>query len=113
LIRFGRTLNDGVKLIPKSWFGKEHIAHVNGISCVYLEELDTVCCKSVSNVSIPTFRVRKFYKTMTTPDEIEWMAVCDSEMGTLERMKCWEVVDESMLPPDVELMILSGFLENG
>jgi hypothetical protein len=31
-------------------------------------------------------------------------------MGTLERMKCWKVVDESTLPPDDELMIISGFL---
>jgi hypothetical protein len=47
---------------------------------------------------------------MTTPDQIERMDVCDSGMGTLERMKRWKVVDESTLPPDTELMILSGFL---
>ena len=44
-----------VKLIPKSWFVKEDIAHVNTINCVYMEELYTSCCKSVSNISIVTF----------------------------------------------------------
>ncbi len=29
---------------------------------------------------------------MTTPDQIELKNICDSEMGTLERMKCWKVV---------------------
>jgi hypothetical protein len=47
--------NDGVKLIPKSWLAKELIAHVNAISCAYLEALDTACCMSVSSVSIAIF----------------------------------------------------------
>ena len=61
----------------------------------------------------------KFYKTKseTTPDQIEWKDVCDSEMGTLERMKCLKVVDESTLPPDAELIdpkwVLKQKFENG
>jgi hypothetical protein len=35
-------LNDVVKLIPKSWLAKEHIAHVNVVSCASLETLDTI-----------------------------------------------------------------------
>ena len=48
-------LNDVVKLTPKSWLAKEHIAHVNAISCAYLEALDTACCVSVSRVSIAKY----------------------------------------------------------
>ncbi len=44
--------NDVVELIPKSWLAKEHIVHVNPISCAYLEALGTTCCMSVSSVSI-------------------------------------------------------------
>ncbi len=47
--------NDVVKLIPKSWLAKEHIAHVNAISCVYLETLDTACFMSANSVSIANF----------------------------------------------------------
>ena len=49
------TFNDVVKLIPKSWLAEEHIAHVNAISCAYLETLDTACCMSASSVSIAKF----------------------------------------------------------
>ena len=48
-------LNDVVKLIPKSWLGKEHIAHVNVVSCASLEALDTACCVSASSVSIANY----------------------------------------------------------
>jgi hypothetical protein len=43
---------------------------------------------------------------MMTPDQTlkEWKNACDSEMGTLERIKCWKVVDESTMPPDAELI---------
>jgi hypothetical protein len=47
--------NDVVKLIPKSWLADEHIAHVNALSCAYLEALDTACCMSASSVSITSF----------------------------------------------------------
>ena len=40
--------HDVVKLIPKSWLAKEHIAHVNAISCAFLEALDTACCMSAN-----------------------------------------------------------------
>ena len=56
-------------------------------------------------------------KTMIVPDCKEWMDACDSEMGTLERMKCWEIVDESTMPPDAELIdpkwVLKLKFENG
>ena len=48
-------LNDVVKLIPKSWLAKEHIAHVNFVSCASLEALDTACCESASSVSIANY----------------------------------------------------------
>jgi len=48
-------LNDVVKLIPKSWLAKEHIAHVNFVSCASLEALDTACCVSASSVSIANY----------------------------------------------------------
>ena len=48
-------LNDVVKLTPKSWLAKEHIAHVNVVSCASLEALDTACCVSVSRVSIANY----------------------------------------------------------
>jgi hypothetical protein len=42
---------------------------------------------------------------------------CDSEMSTLERMNCWEIVDESTMPPDAELIeskwVLKLKFENG
>jgi hypothetical protein len=43
---------------------------------------------------------------MIVPDCKEWKYTCDLEMGTLERMKCWEIVDESTMPPDSELLQL-------
>jgi hypothetical protein len=67
------TFHDVVKLIPKSWFDEEHIAHVNAISCAYLEVLDTVSCMSVSRVSIAHFtETANFTKEMMTPDYKEW-----------------------------------------
>ena len=66
---------------------------------------------SVSSVSIASFtESAKFTKAMMAPDNKEWKDACDSEMGTLERMKCWEIVDESTMSPDAELIDLSGFL---
>ena len=47
--------NDVVKLIPKSWLAKEHIAHVTVLSCANLEALDTACCLSASSVPIVNF----------------------------------------------------------
>jgi hypothetical protein len=110
--------DDVVKLIPKSWLAKEHIAHVNAISCAYLEALDTACCMSASSVSIANFtEPANFSKAMIAPDCKEWMDACDSEMATLERMKCWEIVDESTMPPDSELIdpkwVLKLKFENG
>jgi hypothetical protein len=40
---------------------------------------------------------------MMGPDCKEWKDSCDSETGTLERMKCWQVVDGSTMSPDPEL----------
>jgi hypothetical protein len=54
---------DVPELLPKRWFVKEHITHVNAISCVFLEVLDTACCMSVSSVSIANYTVSKFYKS--------------------------------------------------
>jgi hypothetical protein len=107
-----------VNLIPKSWLAKEHIAHVKTISRAYLEALDTSFCMSVSSVSIANFtESANFTKVMMVPDCKEWKDVCDSEMGTLERMKCWQVVDESTMPPDAELIgpkwVLKLKFENG
>jgi hypothetical protein len=99
------TSNDVVKLIPESWLVEEHIAHVNGINCAYLESLDTTSCMSTRSVSIAHFtEPAKFTKTMMDPDGKEWKDVCESEMGTLERMKCWQVVDKSTMSPDAELI---------
>jgi hypothetical protein len=101
----GDMFNDVVKLIPKSWLAKEHIADVNAISCAYLEAFDTACCMSASSVSIANFtEPANFRKAMVAPDCKEWKDACDSEMGTLERMRCWEIVDESTMPPDAELI---------
>ena len=47
--------NDVVKLTPKSRLAEEHKAHVNAISCVYLEVLDTTCCMSARSVSIANY----------------------------------------------------------
>ena len=97
--------NDVVKLIPKSWLADEHITHVNALSCAYLETLDTSCCMSVSSVSIANFtEPANFTKSMMVPDNKEWKDTYDSEMGTLERMKCSEIVDESTMTPDTELI---------
>ncbi len=66
--------NDVVKLIPKSWFTKEHIAHVNTINCVFLESLDTSCCMSVSNISITHYtEPANFTNAMISPDCKGWM----------------------------------------
>jgi len=78
-------LNDVVKLIPKSWLAKEHIAHVNFVSCASLEALDTACCVSASSVSIANYtEPANFQKTMIVPDCKEWKDTCDSKMSTLE-----------------------------
>ncbi len=77
--------NDVVKLISKSWLAKEHIAHVNVVSCVFLEALDTACCMSVSSVSIANYtEPANFTKMMMAPDNKEWKDACDSKMSTLE-----------------------------
>ena len=74
-----------LKLLPKSWLAKEHIAHVNAISCVFLEALDTSCCMSVISVSIANYtEPANFTKAMMTPDNKEWKDACDSKMSTLE-----------------------------
>jgi hypothetical protein len=67
------TFNDVVKLILKSWLAEEHIAHVNAISCAYLETLDTDSCISVSSVLIAHFtESANFTKSMMDPDCKEW-----------------------------------------
>ena len=74
-----------LKLIPKSWLAKEHIAHVDTISCAYLEALDTVCCMSVSSVSVANFtESANFTKAMIAPDCKEWKDACDSKISTLD-----------------------------
>ncbi len=74
-----------LKLLPKSWFSKEHIAHVNVISCAFLEESDTSCCMSVSSVSIANYtESANFTKVMMAPDNKEGKDACDSKMSTLE-----------------------------
>jgi hypothetical protein len=87
------TFNEVVKFIPKSCLVEEHITHVNVISCVHLKTLDTSSCMSVNSVSITRFtKSANFTKTMMASDCKEWKDACDSEMGTLERMKSWQVV---------------------
>ena len=109
---------DVVKLTPKSRLAEEHKAHVNAISCAYLEALDTSCCMSASSVSIANYsEPANFSKAMMAPDCKEWKDAYDSEMSTLVRMKCWEEVDESTMPPDAELIdskwVLNLKFENG
>ncbi len=70
-------------LLPKSWFVKEHIDHVNDVICAYLEALDTVSCMSVSSVSIAKYtETANFTKEMIAPDCKEWKDVCDSKKST-------------------------------
>ena len=52
-----------------------------------------MCVNSVSFANYT--ETENFTNTMMTPDQTlkEWKNACDSEMGTLERIKCWKVVD--------------------
>ena len=63
-----------------------------------------MCVNSVSFANYT--ETENFTNTMMTPDQTlkEWKNACDSEMGTLERIKCWKVVDETTMSPDVELI---------
>ena len=98
--------NDAVKLIPKCWLAKEHIAHLNVISCAYLEALDTASCVSASSLSTANFTEPATYEqAITAYDNLQWKDACDAKIGALEapEMKCWVAGDESTMPPDAEL----------
>ena len=73
---------------------------------------------SASSVSIANYtKPANFTKTMIAPDHKEWKDTCELKMSTLERMKCWKVVDESTMPRDAELIypkwVLEVKFENG
>ena len=83
------TFNDVVKLIPKSWFDEEHIAHVNAINCAYLEVLDTVSCMSVRRVSIDHFT--------ETANSTKAMMVPDCKNGRMLRIRNWYTRKDEVL----------------
>ena len=61
-----------------------------------------------------------YKKAMMSPDSHYWVdpgGACDTEMNTLNKMKCWDIVDASTMPEDAELIatkwILKLKFENG
>jgi len=110
--------DDVVKLIPKSWLAEEHKAHVNAISCAFLEALDTAICLSATEMSIANFtEPANHKKAMKAPYSHYWKSACDTEMNTLNKMQCWDIVDASTMPEDAELIatkwVLKLKFENG
>ena len=89
------------------------------LSAVHLWKrwIQSVVCLPAAYQLLIIQRQQILQKTMIVPDCKEWKYTCDSEMGTLERMKGWEIVDESTMPPDSELIdpkwVLKLKFENG
>ena len=110
--------DDVVKLIPKSCLAEEHNAHINAISCAFYEALDTANYLSACEMSIANFtEPANHKKAMVAPDSHYWKGACDTEMNTLNKMQCWDIVDASTMPKDAELLttkwILKLKFENG
>ena len=84
---------------------------------IWKRKIQLVACLPAAYQSLIIQCQQILQKAMIAPDQIEWKDVCDSEMGTLERMKCWKVVDESTMPPAAELidpkLFLKQMFENG
>ncbi len=48
------------------------------------------------------------------PDSHYWVGpggACDTEMNTLNKMKCWDIVDASTMPEDAELIATKWILK--
>ncbi len=100
--------DDVVKLVPKSWLSEEHKAHVHAINCDFYEVLNTVNCLSASEMSNSNFTEPVNYKkTMMSDDSHYWVGpggTCDTEMNTLNKMQFWDIVDDSTMSEDAEII---------
>jgi hypothetical protein len=50
-------------------------------------------------------------KVMMAPDSHYGKSVCDTEMNTLNKIQCWDIVDDSTIPEDTALIATKWVLK--
>jgi hypothetical protein len=97
------AFEDVLKILPKSWFKKLHEANMTSLvnelaRCAhakcFLAEDKPAHRLDHSQFSQPT----DFRSVSSAPDEEHWVLAMDKEIGVLEKMGCWEVIDIAEMP---------------
>ena len=98
------AFEDVLKLLPKSWFRRQHEANVAEVQH-QLARAAHARCFLADHKPKPAHRPPEFsqpndYRSIATaPDKEHWVTAMDKEFFTLEKMGCWEVIDVEELPP--------------
>ena len=87
---------DVLKLLPKSWYRKEHEANVAAAHMALAAAAHAVCFESTGKpIKPPPEEWCKFTQPAShravrnAPDEEYWVAAQWKEIQTMEKMKCW------------------------
>ena len=105
------TFDDIVTLLPKSWKRAEAEANYASIcahfaAAIYIANAINGPPIAASDASLYT-EPKKVSEAIasTTPDRLQWEQAIQKEYNTLaNKMKCWEIVDQSSLPPDSNII---------